>query len=883
MYSIMPGNDEVKTLRLKAFLAQLLRWADQNIFILISLSFLCGIISAHSQLVLFSETVVQAAVILLVSTVFWGYLRRKINSFFSFLLLLIIFFLLGYLVLLHSLEKSQAEGHIASLLRKRQEVSLVGVVQTMVEERVIEQGGEEQFFSRFEIEAEEMLVHKKDKKVGSWQPVHGRVRVSMQGRGAELQPGMSLMIRVKAGPVANFKTPGIFDYQGYLAAEDIFITGWIQGSAITVLRESLSKSLLASMRSLVFYPEQVRQRVSRFLRETLPPSVAGTYQALLIGTRAGVPQEIQEQFKATGTMHLLAISGLHMGLLALMIGAVVSQIFKRSEQLLLRTHVPTLTLLASLPILLGYSFIAGMNTPVFRALIMTFVLYIAFILRRQHSLFHLLAAAALIILVQQPLALFTASFQLSFSAVASLILFLPHIFSSSLADDEKKGRKGALFYWLYRLWQGFVRPAFLVSLVATLGTLPVLLFHFHRFSLIGPVMNLLVEPLLCFWALPWGLIAIPSLYFAPDLANVFLHIGSLGIQAGHWLVALGSSFPWASVWTITPSITELVSYGVLLLLWLVALKMEKLRWAVQGLVVLGGIGLALHFTWGLFFPKILHQSRVSYLDVGQGTSTYLHMANGGRVLIDGGGNRQSKRNIGEQVIAPYLWKKRVWRLDQAVITHPHSDHFNGMDFILARFCPKQLFINGDPQIEGKYPDILKQAVRQGIEIILPESGYEMMKQGDAALTFLSGAVEIGQGEKGDVNDASLVLRYQHGQRALLFPADIGKERERGLLTGKIHLQADVLLSPHHGSSTSSSDGFLDAVDPGLIVVSAGSGKRDKKHYPALVNLRAWAEREIPFVVTRKQGTISCTTDGQALRCLDWTGQVIFSTNALRKN
>uniref|UniRef100_UPI0040573303 DNA internalization-related competence protein ComEC/Rec2 n=1 Tax=Candidatus Electrothrix sp. TaxID=2170559 RepID=UPI0040573303 len=871
---MMASNGGAETPPLKTLFALLLRRADQNIFILITLSFLGGIINAHSQFVIFPEALARAVVILLTGMVFLCYLSRKSTSPLSFPFLLIIFFLLGHLILLHRLQEPQASGHIASLLKERQKVTLVGTLATMIEERVIQQDGQEHILSRFEIEAEDILFHEKEAR---WQPVHGRVRLSMQARKDELQPGMRLMVLAKAGPVGNFKTPGIFDYQGYLAAQDIFITGWLPGDTVTVLREPLPEGLLARGRSLGFFPEQVRQQVSRFIRDTLPCSLAGTYQALLIGSRAGVPQEIQEQFKATGTMHLLAISGLHMGLLALMVGALISQILKRSEQLLLRTHVPTLTLLMTLPVLLGYSFIAGMNTPVFRALIMTFVLYMAFVLRRQHSLLHLLAAAALIILVQQPLALFTASFQLSFGAVASLMLFFPHVFPASLDDDENKGTTGILDRLVY-LWQRFLRPALLISLVATLGTLPFLVLHFHRFSVIGPVMNLLVEPVLCFWALPWGLAAIPCLYIAPELASVFLWIGSLGIQAGHCLVVLGNDLPWASVWTITPSGAELVCYGGLLLLWLATLKMERLRWVAQGSVLLGAGLLGLHFTWGLFFAQTSNQSRVCYLDVGQGTSTFLHTANGSRILIDGGGNRQSRRNIGEQIIAPYLWKQRVWRLDQAVITHPHSDHFNGMDFILARFRPKQLFINNDPRVEGKYQDILEQAVQQGIEIVVPGNGYEMIKEENASLTILSGAAEQGQRGKGNVNDGSLVLRYQHGQRAFLFPGDMSRDKERVLLEKRINMRADVLLAPHHGSSSSSSADFLDAVGPGLIIVSAGNGEHAKKYYPASVNLTAWAKRGIPYVLTREQGTISCTTDGEALRCVDWAGQSVMGSD-----
>ncbi|CAK8713477.1 Competence protein ComEC [Candidatus Electrothrix laxa] len=907
----MPENEgSARSFHLPAFfvllvrsLRQCLRWSDRNIFLLATLAFLLGIIFAHSYPFVFVELLTErlliGAVLVLAGSSFAIYLKnlqKKISSPLSLLLILPIFFLLGNLALLHQVKQTQTpqaqiNGHIATLLRERHQVTnqvthqvtLVGVLDTMVEESVFQRDGQEVIVSRFEIQAEDVLLHNNvHNNRTNWQPVYGRVRLSMQGRADALQPGMTLMIPAKVGPIVNFKTPGVFDYQGYLAAKDIFISGWVIGEQVTVIREQekteFNNRLNNAIRFLSFVPEQVRQRVSRFIRDNLSPPIAGTYQALLVGSRAAVPQEIQEHFKATGTMHLLAISGLHMGLLALMVGAIISRLLKRSEQLLLRTHVPTLTLFFTLPVLFGYSFIAGMNTPVLRALIMTFVLFTAIILRRQHSLFHLLAAAALIVLIRNPLTLFTASFQLSFSAVAALVLFLPIILPAipAVSGDADNGaeKKNWFTRLLIRLWQGFLRPAFLVSLTATLGTLPFMLVHFHRFSLIGPVMNLLVEPFLCFWALPWGLAAIPCIFVAPQTAVVLLKIGGLGIQAGHYCTAVGATLPWASLWTIRPSTVEILLYGLLFLLWFLSSKMEKMRKITRSVVSVGAILLSLHFTWGLFFPARSKISKVAYLDVGQGTSSFLQMANGVRVLIDGGGNRASRRNIGEQVIAPYLWQQRVWRLDQAVITHPHSDHFNGMDFILARFHPQKLFINGDPRVEGKYQEIIEQAERQGIMVIHHEAEEKIVEQGDEELKILSGADKAKQGWE-SVNDASLVLRYRHGERFFFLPADIGKKKEAMLLAHGHDVSADVLLAPHHGSSTSSSAAFLEAVDPDLIVVSAG--QNGKKHFPSPANLAAWVEQEIPVVVTRDQGTVSCETDGDRLRCVDFAGKIVYAT------
>jgi competence protein ComEC len=866
-------------------LRRCLHRADQNIFLLVTLFFVLGIITAHSPSFALAESLSTGAVLVFAGSIFAVYRKKKTSSPLALLLILPFFFLLGNLVLLHRLQQPQAAGHIATLLREQQQVTLGGTLETMVEESVFQQDGQEVITSRFDIKAEEVLARD---STTNWQPVHGRVRLFMQGRADNLQPGMALMIPAKVGPVIHSKTPGVFNYREYLAAQNIFLTGRVLGKRVTVLKEQeqagVVSNVVRAIRSLRFLPEQVRQQVSRFIRDTLPRPVAGTYQALLIGSRTGVPKEIQEQFKAAGTMHLLAISGLHMGLLAFMIGAIISRLLRRSEQLLLRIHVPTLTVIVTLPVLFGYSFIAGMNIPVLRALVMTLVFFFAFMLRRQHSLLHLPAVAVLIVLTCNPLALFSTSFQLSFSAVIALVLFLPTILPSFSAAssgsegeiEEKTIRRSRLI----RLWQGFILPAFLVSFVASLGVLPCMLLHFHRFSLIGPVMTLLVEPCLCLWALPWGLAAIPCMFVAPQAAVVLLKIGALGIRAGHYCTAIGAALPWASVWTITPTAVEVLCYGLLLLLWFLSLKMGRFRRTARSTVIVGAFLLALHFTWGLFFPEPSGFSTVSYLDVGQGSSGFLRSADGSCILIDGGGNKNSRINVGEQVIAPYLWRQRVWRLEQAVITHPHSDHFNGMDFILARFRPKKLFVNGDPRIEGNYQEIIDQAVRQGTAVIRPASGYTMEKiekYGEAALTILSGAVQTvraTQQGRGSVNDASLVLRYRHGKRAFLFPGDIEKAKEAVLLEKQVDMTADVLLAPHHGSSTSSSSVFIKAVAPALIIVSAG---KDRKYFPAPINLAAWEEQGIPVAVTGDQGTISCTTDGDELRCLDFAGKVVYAT------
>ncbi|MCW5201276.1 MBL fold metallo-hydrolase, partial [Desulfobulbus sp. F4] len=287
-------------------------------------------------------------------------------------------------------------------------------------------------------------------------------------------------------------------------------------------------------------------------------------------------------------------------------------------------------------------------------------------------------------------------------------------------------------------------------------------------------------------------------------------------------------------------------YFLLLLLW----SLRHRKTALTGAAL-----LMLHFTWGLWLPEQPGSSKVAVLDVGQGLSTFLHLPDGTRILVDGG---SKSVNIGQQVIGPYLWSQRVWRLDQAVISHPHRDHFSGMEFILQHFHPKVLWINGDAHREANYQEIVEMAAQQGTAVRIPASGRRLAQGKGFALTT------IGSFPGEDVNNAALVLRYQHGRRAFLLPGDIGKPSEERLLRQGTNVQADVLLAGHHGSSTSTGSAFLTAVQPQLIVVSAGDNQADQLHFPAPANLASWREKNIPVLITRKQGTVTCVTDGKGI-------------------
>jgi len=768
-----------------------------------------------------------------------------------------LFFLIGLLHTQAALEPELAPGDIATVITAKTRATVIGRILTLVE-----YDGEK---TRFELATEALLIHRPGAVM---QPVRGTVQMTIPADlSSRFAPGMLILTMATVDRIRDYQTPGALPYRLQMAAKSIRCSGWV-GSAAEILAVTEPPPTL--IQTLRFLPEQVRQRVSLELSCRFVPAIAGIYQALLIGSERKVSPQLLEAFKDNGCMHVLSISGLHLSLLGLFAVTILTFLLGRSQWLLLRCHVPTLALVLTAPLLVFYTFIAGMNVPALRSLVTALLVLLAVVLRRQRSLIHLIAAAALLILALSPLALFTASFQLSFAAVVAINTIYPRL-PLVIVRPEAQAEPSLITRILWTL-----QSMFYVSLAATVGTLPFMLYHFNRFSLIGPVMNLLIEPLLCLWALPCGLLAIPLLWIGPALATPVFQFGSGGIRLTLWLAEALAGFPYASLWTITPSWAEIVLFLVILLVLLHRRPTGRIL-ALAGFLTAVLLG---SFTFSLWGPRAGKEAIVSFLDVGQGTATLLQLPGGRTVLIDGGGSQSPRFNPGPGIIAPYLWRQRIWRLDDLVVTHPHQDHYNGLDFVAAHFGPQRLIANGEPGDEPAYRHLLATVRGRQTPILVAQAG-DILHQGQGwALTCLGTNGLEGAMPSRSTNERSLVLRLQMSERSFLFPADIGVESEKQLLQGGGELAADVLLAPHHGSLTSSSQAFIAAVSPALIVVSASRGLQDS--FPAPAHLRRWQERGIPVLVTARQGTITCRTDGRQLQVRTFTGEGSFLASRGRR-
>lgn len=618
----------------------------------------------------------------------------------------------------------------------------------------------------------------------------------------QLEAGERWQMTLRLKRPHGFANPHGFDYEAWLLERGLRATGYVRAAPPPERLAVGEGGLMAAVHRL---RADIRDRFLAVLGEA---PYAGVLVALTVGDQRAIPSAQWEVFRRTGISHLVSISGMHVSFVALVVGGALAFVWRRVPALVLRLPARRAGALAAMLAALAYALLAGMGIPVQRALIMLAVVAAALLFGREPAPSRVLALALLGVLVVDPWGVLSAGFWLSFGAVAVILFLLG-------------GRIGAAGGW---------RAAVRVQLGITLATLPVLLALFQSFSLVSPLANALAIPLVSFVVTPLALLAM----LLP--LDTVLHLahwltGEL-MRVMEWLAAS----PYA-LWQQAAIPAWLALAGVVASLLLLLPRATPGKPAA--LVVLAGL---------LWWPAPRPQAgsvRATVLDVGNGLAVHVQTATHD-LLYDAGPPYGPLADAGGRVVLPHLAANGVGRLHRLVLSHDDADHVGGTGSVLEGLAVDSVMA-GEPGMLAVAGHLPAQVCAAGttwdwdgvrFEVLHPVAGLPPARRN---------------------NDDSCVIRIEAGGGSLLLVGDIEHRGEGLLARTPERLASSVVVAAHHGSRSSSSPAFVDAVLPESVVFSVGYRNPFGHPHPAV--WARWAEAGARNWRTDSQGAVEILIDG----------------------
>ncbi|MYC75245.1 DNA internalization-related competence protein ComEC/Rec2 [Candidatus Poribacteria bacterium] len=656
------------------------------------------------------------------------------------------------------------------------------------------------------------------------------------------------------------RNPGGFDYQAHLSRQGV--VGIIDAKGLVRIGEQDGFPPLRWIEALRHRTERLIDVIYTETDSDTPlpePSLhAQLLKGMLLGKRSDVPTETLDLFRNSGTFHVLAVSGLHVGLVAMFCYFGFS-LFRFPQKILC-----LLTIIA----VLIYACLIGFRPSVFRASLMAILFLLATLIDRDADLFNLLAFAALVLLLLNPLQLWDVGFQLSFVAVAAIVYFVPKMEKplrrlwerTEGSSSESEGSVLTKFRDAAIKW---VILSYLVTFAAQIGTGPLIAYYFYR-------------------AYPLGIVVGP---FAVGLVSLIVAVGMASISVGFiylpfakllgvlnhaiitiFLTLIGLFGQLWGVVKLTPPTFGLFVLYIALCLGIAHWRIVYRQWKVASLIGLSVIAI---WVWDTAIHEKGKLLEVITLDVGQGDAAIVRFPDNRTLLIDGGiqrryYDRQKRKrveyDVGKRIIEPYLDFHGIRHLDMVVLTHPDLDHGGGLGYVLQNFKVGRVLGIADMPLDSETHRRLHAIAKaRNILYSFPYAG-EIKFTSTVTLNLLH---PIDPGSTNlldrDRNDDSLVMKISYGEVDILFTGDIGKNAESRLIASGQDLRSEILKVPHHGSRTSSSAAFLDAVQPRSAIFSLGQNNRYQ--FPHAEVVARYQARGCLMLRTDEAGAIILRTDG----------------------
>ncbi|CAH9019490.1 DNA internalization-related competence protein ComEC/Rec2 [Candidatus Nitrosacidococcus sp. I8] len=633
-----------------------------------------------------------------------------------------------------------------------------------------------------------------------------------------LKVGDKWQLTVRLKHPRGFMNPGGFDYEKLLFHQKIQAIGYVRPKGDNHFITSPKNS----------YPiNQARQVLLEELDCTLAKDpYLGIIQALTLGETNHITPEQWKILQRTGTIHLVAISGLHIGLLAGLVYFLGKYLWSLRSAWLLIFPAQSVAAMSALIAAFIYAALAGFSIPTQRALIMVALVMLGLLIKRPISITRTLSIALFLILIWDPLAVLTSGFWLSFSAVTLLVFGIHRPLMKT-----KITMNSQTFNIIYQFWQQWGHAQWVIAL----GLMPLLIYLFQKFSFISPVANLIAIPWMEFFIVPLLLLGVLLLAPFPILGKVFLTIGSYLFTLLWYFLTWCSHFPLAQWTLIAPTLGTLLLAVLGVLLILAPMGIPG-RW-------LGIIGII-----PLLVPP---QKQIEYgslqftlLDVGQGLSSVVHTQSH-TLVFDTGPKYSEKFNAGDGIIAPFLHNQGIQKIDTLIISHGDNDHAGGT-LGLLQHIPAKNILTGTP---SKFPEINIRSCLQGQHWHWDGVDFEILHP------------QIQSPYQG--NNQSCVLRITTGSQHILLTGDISNLIEQKLINqSREKLAATVLVAPHHGSAGSSSLEFIAATHPKYALFPIGY--QNQWHFPKPEVIQRYLSQDVEIWDTAYYGAITIHMTAHAI-------------------
>ena len=764
---------------------------------------------------------------LLAALALWAIVQRKFRT----LDILLIAGLLAAGMLRYSVTLlPQKEMHVSRFTKFDQPVTIIGVVCKSPEQR--------RDNTLLTISAERLHIDSTNF------PCHGKFICRANWRETKLCYGDRIAVTGRLRLPRDRRNPGEFDYRKYLRAQNIHALLYCQKPAEIQIFENNQRNWLCQS---IVYP--TRRFLVQVIEQTLNGEAAALLKGLLVGARGEIAPEVREAFAKTGVIHVLAISGLHVGFIVVISMSVLGLVRFRYKNRVLGTLV----------VLLWFVLLTEMRPPVLRASIMAAILMLGTALQRRSDVYNSLAVAALIVLIINPHELFQQGFQLSFCAVLSIAYLynkLRALFLPKIVGLTEKNKRTAIA----------ILTLFFVSLAAQLGTLPLTAYYFGRIPLISLFANLIVVPAVGCSVAAGYLTALLHVLF-PPLSSLYADANWLMLNVTIEVVEWASTLPLAYLKCRQLSVFHIVVFYVMLFFLVnIKNKLYRRRGLIFFLVIVNVV------VWGKIFrsPNALE---VLIFDVGQGDAILVKFPNKKTMLVDTG-PAGFKYNAGKWVIVPYLQREGIDKIDAMIISHPHQDHYGGAAHILRNVGVRSIYESG-ANITSR-PFLMYKHVVDSLGI-----SPHVLRRGntidgfDPAQIFVLHPSDKFITQEGrpayGINNTSVVVKIVFGETSLLLTGDAEREAESAMLHYSPIMQSEILKVGHHGSSTANTKVFLDAVKPEIAVISVGEKNRFNLPSPSV--LQEFSKRSINLFRTDSHAAACFVSNGKKWKRRSWKNSV----------